>query len=79
MYLETTIRSAIQFLDELCAVLGETIEKPTTKEQKLEHWQKAGETKFEFIKNRYNKRLKRDCQRVVFPVPMSRSGCSCCV
>ncbi|HDL9450546.1 TPA: hypothetical protein PX806_003526, partial [Vibrio cholerae] len=51
MYLETTIRSAIQFLDELCAVLGETIEKPTTKEQKLEHWQKAGETKFEFIKN----------------------------
>ncbi|WP_054251138.1 hypothetical protein [Vibrio cholerae] len=50
MYLETTIRSAIQFLDELCAVLGETIEKPTTKEQKLEHWQKAGETKFEFIK-----------------------------
>ncbi|PAR85559.1 hypothetical protein CGT83_17950, partial [Vibrio cholerae] len=21
----------------------------------------------------------RDCQRVAFPVPMSRSGCSCCV
>ncbi|EGQ8141477.1 hypothetical protein GZ634_003226 [Vibrio cholerae] len=27
----------------------------------------------------YNKRLKRDCQRVAFPVPMSRGGCSCCV
>ncbi|PAR26919.1 hypothetical protein CGT99_18450, partial [Vibrio metoecus] len=23
-----------------------------------------------------NKRLKRDCQRVAFPVPMSRCGCS---
>ncbi|PAS34252.1 hypothetical protein CGT70_18570 [Vibrio cholerae] len=27
----------------------------------------------------YNKRLKRDCQRVAFPVPMSRGGCSSCV
>ncbi|PAR34242.1 hypothetical protein CGT98_18475 [Vibrio metoecus] len=27
----------------------------------------------------YNKRLKRDCQRVAFPVPLSRGGCSCCV
>ncbi|PAR26446.1 hypothetical protein CGU00_18665 [Vibrio metoecus] len=27
----------------------------------------------------FNKRLKRDCQRVAFPVPMSRGGCSCCV
>ncbi|TQP30786.1 VOC family protein, partial [Vibrio cholerae] len=27
----------------------------------------------------HNKRLKRDCQRVAFPVPMSRSGCSWCV
>ncbi|PAR21441.1 hypothetical protein CGT72_19565 [Vibrio cholerae] len=26
-----------------------------------------------------NKRLKRDCQRVAFPVPMSRGGCSSCV
>ncbi|TQP42023.1 DUF645 family protein [Vibrio cholerae] len=26
-----------------------------------------------------NKRLKRDCQRAAFPVPMSRGGCSCCV
>ncbi len=24
-----------------------------------------------------NKRLKRDCQRVAFPVPMSRSGYGC--
>ncbi|TBN21157.1 hypothetical protein EYC50_17865, partial [Vibrio cholerae] len=23
-----------------------------------------------------NKRLKRDCQRAAFPVPLSRSGCS---
>ncbi len=29
--------------------------------------------------NSPNKRLKRDCQRVAFPVPMSRGGCSCCV
>ncbi|PAR33913.1 hypothetical protein FLM08_18305 [Vibrio cholerae] len=26
-----------------------------------------------------NKRLKRDCQRVAFPVPMSRCGYGCCV
>ncbi|BCK05122.1 death on curing protein, Doc toxin [Vibrio cholerae] len=24
-----------------------------------------------------NKRLKRDCQRVAFPVPMSRGGFGC--
>ncbi|ORQ33954.1 transcriptional regulator, partial [Vibrio cholerae] len=27
----------------------------------------------------HNKRLKRDCQRAAFPVPMSRGGCSCCI
>ncbi|TXY30201.1 hypothetical protein FXE86_12440 [Vibrio mimicus] len=27
----------------------------------------------------YNKRLKRDCQRAAFPVPMSRGGYGCCV
>ncbi|EGR4437143.1 hypothetical protein DDN22_19160 [Vibrio cholerae] len=26
-----------------------------------------------------NKRLKRDCQRVAFPVPLSPSGYGCCV
>ncbi|PAR26418.1 hypothetical protein CGU00_18935 [Vibrio metoecus] len=26
-----------------------------------------------------NKRLKRDCQRAAFPVPLSRGGCSCCI
>ncbi|RBM46991.1 hypothetical protein DLR65_15925 [Vibrio tarriae] len=26
-----------------------------------------------------NKRLKRDCQRVAFPVPMSCCGNRCCV
>ncbi|PAR26035.1 hypothetical protein CGU00_19245 [Vibrio metoecus] len=26
-----------------------------------------------------NKRLKRDCQRAAFSVPLSRGGCSCCV
>ncbi|EGR0582454.1 GNAT family N-acetyltransferase, partial [Vibrio cholerae] len=26
------------------------------------------------MKNRYNKRLKRDCQRAAFPVPLSRGG-----
>ncbi|TXX76443.1 hypothetical protein FXE18_11065 [Vibrio cholerae] len=32
------------------------------------------------LKNlRPNNRLKRDCQRAAFPVPLSRSGCSCCV
>ncbi|RBM72575.1 GNAT family N-acetyltransferase, partial [Vibrio paracholerae] len=30
------------------------------------------------MKNRYNKRLKRDCQRVAFPVPLSRGGFGCC-
>ncbi|NOF43130.1 hypothetical protein GWZ69_13480 [Vibrio cholerae] len=27
----------------------------------------------------HNKRLKRDCQRVAFPVPLSLSGYGCCV
>ncbi|HAS6017239.1 TPA: hypothetical protein I7108_003697 [Vibrio cholerae O1] len=27
----------------------------------------------------FNKRLKRDCQRVAFPVPLSRGGYGCCV
>ncbi|EGQ8673444.1 hypothetical protein GKJ23_19220 [Vibrio cholerae] len=32
------------------------------------------------LKNlRPNKRLKRDCQRVAFPVPLSRGGFGCCV
>ncbi|MVD89702.1 transcriptional regulator, partial [Vibrio cholerae] len=26
-----------------------------------------------------NKRLKRDCQRAAFPVPLSRGGYGCCV
>ncbi|TXY25237.1 hypothetical protein FXE87_11350 [Vibrio mimicus] len=26
-----------------------------------------------------NKRLKRDCQRVALPVPLSRGGYGCCV
>ncbi|HAS6017392.1 TPA: hypothetical protein I7108_003880 [Vibrio cholerae O1] len=26
----------------------------------------------------HNKRLKRDCQRVAFPVPFSRGGYGCC-
>ncbi len=26
-----------------------------------------------------NKRLKRDCQRAAFPIPMSRRGFGCCV
>ncbi|PAR35671.1 hypothetical protein CGT98_17740 [Vibrio metoecus] len=30
-------------------------------------------------RSRYNKRLKRDCQRVAFPVPLSRGGYGCCV
>ncbi|TQQ45639.1 hypothetical protein FLL64_01335 [Vibrio cholerae] len=35
--------------------------------------------KCKVLKLKHNKRLKRDCQRVAFPVPMSRGGCSCCV
>ncbi|EGQ9963498.1 hypothetical protein FWP57_18915 [Vibrio cholerae] len=27
----------------------------------------------------FNKRLKRDCQRAAFPVPLSRCGFGCCV
>ncbi|MUM62825.1 hypothetical protein GMD98_14405, partial [Vibrio cholerae O1 biovar El Tor] len=29
--------------------------------------------------NSPNKRLKRDCQRAAFPVPLSRGGFGCCV
>ncbi|QDG85106.1 hypothetical protein FKM99_16555 [Vibrio parahaemolyticus] len=28
---------------------------------------------------RHNKRLKRDCQRAAFPVPLSRGGFGCCI
>ncbi|QAV06641.1 Death on curing protein, Doc toxin [Vibrio cholerae] len=31
-----------------------------------------------YEKNTANKRLKRDCQRLAFPVPMSRGGFGCC-
>ncbi|EGQ8122552.1 TPA: hypothetical protein I7108_003787 [Vibrio cholerae O1] len=31
------------------------------------------------MKLKHNKRLKRDCQRVAFPVPLSRGGFGCCV
>ncbi len=27
----------------------------------------------------HNKRLKRNCQRAAFPVPLSRGGFGCCV
>ncbi|PAS08418.1 hypothetical protein CGT76_18500 [Vibrio cholerae] len=30
------------------------------------------------MKRHANKRLKRDCQRVAFPVPLSRGGYGCC-
>ncbi|HAS6017286.1 TPA: hypothetical protein I7108_003754 [Vibrio cholerae O1] len=30
------------------------------------------------MKLKHNKRLKRDCQRVAFPVPLSRGGYGCC-
>ncbi|EGQ9579509.1 hypothetical protein D0810_18415 [Vibrio cholerae] len=29
--------------------------------------------------NKHNKRLKRDCQRAAFPVPLSRGGFGGCV
>ncbi|EGQ9846165.1 hypothetical protein FYU92_19260 [Vibrio cholerae] len=35
--------------------------------------------KCKVLKLKHNKRLKRDCQRAAFPVPLSRGGCSCCV
>ncbi|EGR4140612.1 hypothetical protein FLL80_11520 [Vibrio cholerae] len=35
--------------------------------------------KWDYCGNKLNKRLKRDCQRAAFPVPMSRCGYSCCV
>ncbi|PAR25207.1 hypothetical protein CGU00_19605 [Vibrio metoecus] len=31
------------------------------------------------VSHTFNKRLKRDCQRVAFSVPLSRGGCGCCV
>ncbi|AOY46018.1 plasmid stabilization protein [Vibrio cholerae] len=31
------------------------------------------------LKHAHNKRLKRDCQRVAFPVPLSRGGFGGCV
>ncbi|APF80738.1 death on curing protein, Doc toxin [Vibrio cholerae MS6] len=35
--------------------------------------------KFKVLKLKHNKRLKRDCQRVAFPVPLSRGGFGFCV
>ncbi|EGQ8190531.1 hypothetical protein GYL68_003613 [Vibrio cholerae] len=31
-----------------------------------------------YFEYKTNKRLKRDCQRAAFPVPMSRGGYGCC-
>ncbi|PNM63942.1 transcriptional regulator [Vibrio mimicus] len=31
------------------------------------------------LKHTHNKRLKRDCQRVAYPVPMNCGGYGCCV
>lgn len=49
-YLSDTVKSAIDYLHDLGAALGESIEMPNPSEQKLEHWMAAGKTKFEFIK-----------------------------
>ncbi|MBW5433074.1 hypothetical protein FXE69_09620 [Vibrio cholerae] len=35
--------------------------------------------KCKVLKLKHNKRLKRDCQRVAFPVPLSRGGFGGCV
>ncbi|EGQ8118631.1 hypothetical protein I7101_000023 [Vibrio cholerae] len=32
-----------------------------------------------WVGNTHNKRLKRDCQRVAFPIPLSRGGYGCCI
>ncbi|EGR5064060.1 hypothetical protein C1E47_18870 [Vibrio cholerae] len=34
--------------------------------------------KCKVLKLKHNKRLKRDCQRVAFPVPLSHGGYGCC-
>ncbi|EGS74081.1 hypothetical protein VCBJG01_3012 [Vibrio cholerae BJG-01] len=38
-----------------------------------------GLVEWEWCKTEFNKRLKRDCQRVAFPVLLSRGGYGCCV
>jgi hypothetical protein len=49
-FLTITIRSAIEYLEQLSNALGESVEKLTPQEQKLDHWKKAGQTQFEFIR-----------------------------
>ena len=49
-FLEISVRSAIQYLKELCNVLNEAFDHPDPKHLDLELVKKAAETKFEFLK-----------------------------
>ena len=49
-YLEVSIRSAIQYLGDLCAVLNAGIDHPPPDQFDLELWAKAGMTNFGFLK-----------------------------
>ena len=49
-YLEVSIRSAIQYLGDLCGVLNAAIDHPASDQFDFELWAKAGKTDFGFLK-----------------------------
>lgn len=49
-FLEKTVRSAIQYLAELCATLNNNLDHPDPSHFDVQLWIKAGETKFSFLK-----------------------------
>lgn len=49
-YLQVSIRSAIQYLDDLCRALNAAIDHPASGQFDSELWVKAGVTKFAFLK-----------------------------
>ena len=49
-YLEASIRSAIQYLGNLCSVLSAAIDHPPQDQFDFEIWAKAGKTDFSFLK-----------------------------
>lgn len=51
-FLEVSIRSAIQYLTELCAALNGKLDRPDPNHIDLEMWKKAGETTFRFLKKK---------------------------
>ncbi|MBJ6977119.1 MULTISPECIES: coiled-coil domain-containing protein [Vibrio] len=82
---EYEINSKLEALqNKIESIQQEFKENHKSSEARLEELRKQQGELFNGLNERinklaHNKRLKRDCQRVAFPVPMSCGGYGCCV